>query len=82
MHLRFEQVERLAFSPNQQVRKLFLGGVLLLGALAIAFFIGIAGPTIALAARSCDGRIARGTVRGYGEAGRGRGQWGKERPLW
>jgi hypothetical protein len=50
VQLPLEQVQRLAFSPNPQVRQLFYGTVLGIGSILIAFFVGVAGPIIALAA--------------------------------
>lgn len=50
MQIALESLQRLAFSPNRQVRQLFYGVVLGVGALSIALFIGIAGPIIALVA--------------------------------
>jgi hypothetical protein len=50
VQLPIESLQRLAFSPNPQVRQLFYAVVLGVGALIIALFVGIAGPLIALAA--------------------------------
>jgi hypothetical protein len=50
VQLPVEQVQRLAFSPHPQVRRLFYIAVLGLGSIAIALFVGVAGPLVALAA--------------------------------
>jgi hypothetical protein len=50
VRLPVEQVQQLAFSTNPQVQRLFYAGVLGVGALIIALFVGVAGPLIALAA--------------------------------
>ncbi len=50
MQLPVEQVQRLAFSPNPQVRRLFFATILGAGALVISLFVGVAGPMLALAA--------------------------------
>lgn len=50
MQLPVEHFQRLAFSHDPQVRRLFYVALLSIGALGIAFFVGVAGPMIALAA--------------------------------
>lgn len=49
MQFSLDRVQRLAFSPHPQMRRLFYAVVLGGGALAIALFVGVAGPLIALA---------------------------------
>ncbi|GIV77696.1 MAG: O-antigen polymerase [Litorilinea sp.] len=46
----YQRVQRLLFAPNPWARRAALGGILGLGALFIALFIGIVGPLLALAA--------------------------------
>lgn len=50
MQARLEQVQRMMLSPDPVVRRSLIGGVILAGAVAIALFIGVAGPLLALAA--------------------------------
>lgn len=50
MQARLEQVQRMALSPDPLVRRSLIGGVVLAGAAAIALFIGVVGPLLALAA--------------------------------
>ncbi|MCC6168626.1 MAG: hypothetical protein IT329_15500, partial [Caldilineaceae bacterium] len=49
MQARLEQIQRIALSPDPWVRRAALGGVIVAGAAAIALFIGVAGPLLALA---------------------------------
>jgi hypothetical protein len=49
VQLPLEQLQQIVFSPQPQVRWLFYAAVLGGGALAIALFVGVAGPLIALA---------------------------------
>ena len=46
----YRSAQNIFFSPNQLVRGLALGAVLVAGALLIALFIGVAGPLLALVA--------------------------------
>lgn len=50
IHRSSASLQRLLFSPSLTVQRMALAGLLLLGALLIALFIGIVGPLLALAA--------------------------------
>lgn len=50
MQARLEQVQRIVLSPDPLPRGAAIGGVILAGAAAIALFIGVVGPLLALAA--------------------------------
>jgi O-antigen ligase len=45
----YRNIQELIFSPSASTRRLAIGGVLAIGALLIALFIGVLGPLVALA---------------------------------
>ena len=49
LHAAYNNAQNLIFSPNPVLRRVIMGAILAIGALASALYVGVLGPTIALA---------------------------------